>query len=224
MTRTVLDQWLQYCLVRQWGCVERSGLSLVHMMHFQGDCHFVFPLCKVLCGFSEFFFFSFFLAQNQGLNTGPNCERPGRRWAKIHNRLILYIYIYKSPWTQWRISKTVYKGILIMQVNKHDLKIKLIWSLIFWSLSAQRGSDHQTRFEALKGQLRWNFETVSTVPSWGYTLTLVTIFILIMTKGKSSLYNHYTIEAKQLTGSGERKAPTSKETKIRWLRISSHKK
>lgn len=53
MIRTVLDQWLQYCLVRQWGCVERSGLSSVHMMHFQGDCHFVSPLCKVLCGFSE---------------------------------------------------------------------------------------------------------------------------------------------------------------------------
>lgn len=45
-----------------------------------------------------------------------------------------------------------------------------------------------------------------------------------MTKEKSSLYNHYTIEAKRLTGSGEREAPTSKKTKVRWLRISSHKK
>lgn len=45
-----------------------------------------------------------------------------------------------------------------------------------------------------------------------------------MTKKKSSLNNHYTIEAKRLTGSGEREAPTSKETKIRWLRISSLKK
>lgn len=42
------------------------------------------------------------------------------------------------------------------------------------------------------------------------TLTLVTIFI-IMTKEISSLYNHYTIEAKQLTGSGEHKAPTAKK-------------
>lgn len=33
-----------------------------------------------------------------------------------------------------------------------------------------------------------------------------------MTKeNKSSLYNRYTIEAKRLTGSGERKAPTSKK-------------
>lgn len=41
---------------------------------------------------------------------------------------------------------------------------------------------------------------------------------------EKSLYNRYTIEAKQLTGSVEHKAPTSKKTKIRWLRISSHKK
>lgn len=156
MTRTVLDQWLQYCLVRPWGCVERRGLSSVHMIHFQGDCYFVSPLCKVLCGFSEWrtasgfsgarkcsqtdFFFS--LAQNKGLNTGPDCKRPVNWWAEIHSRLILYIHIYKSPWTQWRISKTVYKGILIMQVHKHDLKTKLIWSLIIWSLSTKGGSDH----------------------------------------------------------------------------------
>lgn len=33
-----------------------------------------------------------------------------------------------------------------------------------------------------------------------------------MTKGNSSLYKHYTIEAKQLTGSGEPEAPTAKKT------------
>lgn len=131
-------------------------------------CHFVSPLCKKRCFvasvseelhlvsvvlgnapgliflFSFFFliflFYFFILSTEWGIWTlTPNCERPGNWWAKIHNRLILYIYMYKSPWTQWRISKTVYKGILIMRVNKHDLKIKLIWSLIFWSLSSQRG-------------------------------------------------------------------------------------
>lgn len=143
-------------------------LSSVHMMHFQGDLPFCLPPLqkKVLCGFSEwrtasgfsgagkcpwtdfsfllffliFLFYFFILSTEWGIWTlTPNCERPGNWWAKIHNRLILYIYMYKSPWTQWRISKTVYKGILIMRVNKHDLKIKLIWSLIFWSLSSQRG-------------------------------------------------------------------------------------
>lgn len=41
----------------------------------------------------------------------------------------------------------VYKGILIMQVNKHDSKTKLIY-IIIGSLSAQRGSTHQIKFEA----------------------------------------------------------------------------
>lgn len=169
MTRTVLDQWLQYCLVRQWGCVERSETLQCPHDAFPGWLAILSPpfakkgalwlqwvkncIWFQWCWempldwffFSPFFFliflfYFFILSTEWGIWTlTPNCERPGNWWAKIHNRLILYIYMYKSPWTQWRISKTVYKGILIMRVNKHDLKIKLIWSLIFWSLSSQRG-------------------------------------------------------------------------------------
>lgn len=110
------------------GVVESPCVHVICFLFFFSPREAVFtvsclPGCKVLCGFSEwrtasgfsgastcplnwcFVFVLNFSAQNKGFkNTVPNCERPGNWWAKIHNRLILYIYIYKSPWTQWNIS------------------------------------------------------------------------------------------------------------------------